>query len=232
MYDVLLEYRCPDVWLVRASKSNTIVTSAELPKMSVDPKKECESTYVGPEDNGTPDLGQTQKVDKVNDRNLYTRFSFTLFSMFVSGSFLAGYSVKSFYIIVAYGLSGTVRLSLLFGTWKGFLYEITHPDPLIKVIEACYLYRFDQDLYNEEETYRMLQEVIRQPELLKALTGSSLRGSMDPMLDQFSEEDKKKYRHLEKLEARNKFDPEILAKMKQELTKKYKDDLSHAYREV
>lgn len=63
--------------------------------------------------------------------------------MFVSGSFLAGYSVKSFYILIAYGLSGTVRLTFIFGTWKGFVYEITHPEPIIKVMEACYMYRFE-----------------------------------------------------------------------------------------
>ena len=71
-------------------------------------------------------------------RSLYTRFNFTLFSMFVSGSFLAGFSVKTFYLAVAYGLSGTVRVSFIFGTWKGFIYEITDPMAIIKVMEACY----------------------------------------------------------------------------------------------
>lgn len=57
---------------------------------------------------------------------------------------------------------------------------------------------------------------------MKALTGSSLRGSMDPILDKFSEEDKKKYRHLEKLEKKEKFQEKV-QKMKEDLEKKYKD---------
>jgi hypothetical protein len=52
----------------------------------------------------------------------------------------------------------------------------------------------------------MIQEIVRQPELLKALTGSSLRGALDPLLDNFNEQEKKKYQHLEKLEAKEKFD--------------------------
>lgn len=80
---------------------------------------------------------------KTDAREMFTRFNFVLFSMFVSGSFLAGYSVKSFYVLIAYGLSGTVRISFIFGTWKGFIYEITDPMAMIKVMEACYVYRFE-----------------------------------------------------------------------------------------
>lgn len=63
--------------------------------------------------------------------------------MFVSGSFLAGFSVKTFYLAVAYGASGSVRTAFIFGTWKGFIYEITDPMAIIKVFEACYMYRFE-----------------------------------------------------------------------------------------
>lgn len=66
----------------------------------------------------------------------------------------------------------------------------------------------------------MVQEIVRQPDLMKALTGSSLRGQLDPMLDKFSEEDKKKYKQLEKLEATEKFD---VIKMKEDIVNKYKD---------
>lgn len=63
--------------------------------------------------------------------------------MLVSGSFLAGFSVKTFYLTVAYVASGTVRVNLIFSTWKGFVYEVTDPMAIIKVIEACYMYRFE-----------------------------------------------------------------------------------------
>lgn len=140
--------------------------------------------------------------------------------MFVSGSFLAGFSVKTFYIAIAYGTSGTVRIILIFYSYTAFLYEITDPMPIIKVIEACYMYRFEQDLYNEEESYRIVQEIVRTPDLLKSMTGSSLRGQLDPKLDMFEEEDRKKYRQLERIESKNKFD---VSKLKENIINKYKD---------
>ena len=56
--------------------------------------------------------------------------------------------------------------------------------------------RHEEDLYMEEENYRCLQEIVRSPELFKALTGSCLAGSCDPILDKLSEKDKKKLEHL------------------------------------
>lgn len=50
MYDVLLEYRCPDVWLVRASKSNTMITETQLKEYKVNPNKNCRRVVEGGED--------------------------------------------------------------------------------------------------------------------------------------------------------------------------------------
>lgn len=61
----------------------------------------------------------------------------------------------------------------------------------------------------EEECYRMLQEIVRQPELFKCLTGSSLKGSTDPTLDKMNEKDKQKLEHLQKLQNKG-FDVELL----------------------
>lgn len=151
---------------------------------------------------------------KYKNPYLYTRFSFTVFSMFVAGSILAGFSVQGFYTVALFGTYTIIRGAFISPTYTGFAIEITHPDPVIKIVEACYMYRFESDLYNEEEVYRMLQEIIRQPELLKALSGSSLRGAMDPSLDKMTPEDQIKFKHLERLEAKKKFD---VTKMKEEL---------------
>ena len=50
---------------------------------------------------------------------------------------------------------------------------------------------------------------MRSPELFKSVTGSSLKGQADPSLDTMEADDKKKLKHLEKLEA-NGFDVEVL----------------------
>lgn len=46
----------------------------------------------------------------------------------------------------------------------------------------------------------MLVEIVRSPELFKALTGSTLKGDCDPALDKLDPEKRKRLKHLEKLE--------------------------------
>ena len=61
---------------------------------------------------------------------------------------------------------------------------------------------------------------MRQPELLKALTGSSLKGSTDPIYDRLSQKDREKLEHIEKLERKGfeigKLREELLEKMTSE----------------
>ena len=97
--------------------------------------------------------------------------------------FLAAYSVSTFYTAVVIGLSSTLRRIFITEIFKAKFKETTHTMPLIKLCEACCLYRQEENLVQEEETYRLLQEIIRSDSLFKAMTGSSLKGSLDPSLD-------------------------------------------------
>lgn len=115
-----------------------------------------------------------------------------LFSMKVATGFIATYTPSTFYAVMVYGLSGQVRVALLWSTWKGYTYEVTKPVAMMKLCEACYIYRHEENLVNEEESYRMLCEIVRQPQLYKELSGSTLTGSMSPELDHLSPEQKKK----------------------------------------
>jgi hypothetical protein len=141
--------------------------------------------------------------DDISSSGLFGRLTVTLFSVLVSSSLLAAYSPSSFYLTIVYVAGSAIRPIFLFGSWKGWIYETTTPDAIIKLIEACYMKRHEEDLVGEEETYRMLQEIIRSPELFKAITGSSLKGATDPALDKLSEKDKAKLEHLNKLEQKN-----------------------------
>lgn len=86
----------------------------------------------------------------------WTRLQFTLFSLLVSSSFFASYSVGTFYTVFLYALAPRIRVIAIFGTWKGFVFELTDGRTMFKLFEACYIYRYEQDLYHEEETYRMI----------------------------------------------------------------------------
>lgn len=48
----------------------------------------------------------------------------------------------------------------------------------------------------------MIQEIIRQPDLYKQLTGTSLAGSMHPDLDHLNPQQRKKLDQLDKLERK------------------------------
>ena len=135
----------------------------------------------------------------LHDNVIWYRVKFTLFSMMVSASLFASFNITTFYTTVVLVLGSSLRAAFMFGTWTGFIYELTKPDAVIKLIECCYMKRHEEDLIGEEECYRMLQELIRSPELLKSMTGSNLKGSCDPLLDKLSDEDLVKMEHLDRL---------------------------------
>lgn len=129
----------------------------------------------------------------------------------VSGSVFATFSPMTFYTSFVLLIGSFIKPVFLFNTWCGFTYEVTHPDAIIKLIESVYMKRHEEDLYMEEENYRCLQEIVRSPELFKALSGSSLGGGCDPILDKLSPEDKRKLEHLDMLQKKG-FDVEKLRK--------------------
>lgn len=122
----------------------------------------------------------------------WSPIAFTVFSMQVATGFLAAFTPMTFYAVLVYGLSATVRLAFIFSTWQGFTYEVTKPEALMKLFEACYIMRHEENLIAEEECYRMIQEIVRQPDLYKQLTGTSLAGSMHPDLDHLNPKQRKK----------------------------------------
>jgi len=84
-----------------------------------------------------------------------------LFSMTVATGFIASYTPTTFYLVLVYGLSGQVRIALIYSTWMGYTYDQTKPVAIMKLCEACYMMRHEENLVAEEECYRMLVEIIR-----------------------------------------------------------------------
>lgn len=76
--------------------------------------------------------------------------------MLVSSGFFASYTVGTFYTVFLYTLSPKIRKAFMLPTWSAFVFEITDATHMMKLFEACYMYRHEQDLYHEEETYRMI----------------------------------------------------------------------------
>jgi len=200
-HDIKLTYNCHNEWFVSYKYEPSSWTEEDRKEMLVDPVT-CKRLN-----------GQPGKTTKDYEQGTWGKLYVTLFSVLVSSSLLAAYSPSTFYATIVYVAGSAIRPIFLFGTWKGWIYECTTPDAVIKLVESCYMKRHEEDLVGEEESYRMLQEILRSPELFKAITGSSLKGSTDPALDKMSDKDKKKLEHLQKLEQKGFAVEELIANM-------------------
>lgn len=117
--------------------------------------------------NDTQDEASSNERHRTPDTVVWGRVTLTILSMMVSSSFFAQYDVKTFYTGVVIVAAPQLKFLLIFSTFMAFLYEVTDPMPIIKLIEAVYMRRHEEDLVGEEECYRMLVEIVRSPELLK-----------------------------------------------------------------
>jgi len=88
-----------------------------------------------------------KEADSMSESDFHSeawgRLQFTLFSLMVSASFLAAYNPTTFYSAIVYVASTTLRPIFIINLYMGLLYEVTKPDPLIKLIEACYIHRHE-----------------------------------------------------------------------------------------
>jgi len=181
-HDVKLIYKCDKTYTLLAQPEPTVFTKHEYIELIVDPNT-CEPAE---EDDFTRIANKSIEDKKEGYDKKWGSMEFILLSLMVSSSFLAGYNPLTFYSGIVYILFTPIRAAFIFYTFTAFHYELTNPDSIVKLIEACYMFRHEQNLIAEEEAYRMLQEIMRSPELLKALSGSSLRGSIHPKLDNLS----------------------------------------------
>lgn len=213
--DLLVKFRCPSTFMIQEGLHVDAISEQQAHELTVDPKT-C--IPLNSSMNATVPNALYDRMSDIHDpSHTWVRVKFTLFSMLVSSSFFAQYNVMTFYTGVVVLAGASIRLALIFRTFMGWQLEITSPDPIIKIVEGIYMKRHECDLAGEEECYRMLQEIMRSLELLKLLSGSSLRGSIDPIYDKMTETDKKKYTALDELERRG-FD---ISKMRDALNMKY-----------
>jgi|ERR1719272_160201 len=125
-----------------------------------------------------------------------------LFSMLVSSSFLASYSLITFYAGVVFVLGSTIRSMIIWPSYKSFMYEAVETDSVLRLVDYVYNRRYEEDLVGEEEGYRMLREILMTPEFFKSICGSCLRGTLDPSKDFLSKEDEAKIKKIEALERK------------------------------
>merc|ERR1712147_72119 len=128
-------------------------------------------------------MNEEWEQDIKHGESNWIRFRITFLSLLVSNSFLASYSMKGFYFLIIFAISSFVKPICMFSTFMGWLYEATHAMVFLKLIDAIYMGRHEGNLKQEDECWRMLQDLVRSPELIKAISGSNCKGSCDPKLD-------------------------------------------------
>ena len=84
------------------------------------------------------------------------KLKFVIFSMLIVTGFIAGSSPTGFLGGIVYVAYVTIKPIFMLVWADANLYEGTHHMPLIKLCEAVYMYRHEEDLVNEESTYRMI----------------------------------------------------------------------------
>lgn len=100
--------------------------------------------------------------------------NFLTFSDFISSGFLGSTSIMAFYLGVAMLLGTYFRKAILYTSAFVFIYDIPDASAILNLLDAILLVRAEGNLKKEEELYFMLLEVLRSPEMLKSITGSSM----------------------------------------------------------
>ena len=96
----------------------------------------------------------------------------------------------AFYTGIILTLGMYLRPIFIFTTNRAFIYEINYPDPMLRLVESIHLAKARGDLVTEEFNFRMLQDILRSPELLHILTGNNMKSvSVAPT-------DKEQHSHL------------------------------------
>lgn len=225
--DALLYYDCDDTWFVLTKTDFTVYDTSpdgteefDWAMLEVDDTSTCSFARDWQTDANSytrgmihemiiqyetdyTDYDEDSEFDLETGEPIWSRLRMVVFSMIVSGSLLASYSPTTFYVLVTYSCSTLLRTSVfVFDVFMSWHYEIVHPDPVIALCEACYMGRHEEDLKLEEESYRMIQEIMRCPDFFKQISGSCLKGATDPKLDKLSKENVKKLEHLDKLDTK------------------------------
>lgn len=146
-HDLEVIFECGDVgssgsWTLLASTEATVIPEIERENHEVNPQT-CE--FNNPAD---------KPVEQ--DKKTWGQLTFVLFSVLVSSGFIASMSPIVFYTSITLMVGTLMRPILIYGTWKGWVYEVTEPMAIIKLIEKCHLARHEENLVEEEEAYRML----------------------------------------------------------------------------
>lgn len=108
----------------------------------------------------------------------FAGITFITFSDLISSNLFDATSIMGFYIGVALIVGQTLRKIVVYNADRIYVTEIPNPDPVRNLIRCIYMQRLEQNLRKEEELFFILMEIMRSPEMIRAICGSSLRAPL------------------------------------------------------
>ena len=119
----------------------------------------------------------TSQESHIPDTNL-TGISFYTISNKIAPSYFR-YSVLTFYISIVLVIGKLIRNVIVIGGNRIFIFEIPNSEALLMLCECVYIYRLRSQLDKEEELYFTFVDIMRSPEMIKAMTGTALKPKAD-----------------------------------------------------
>lgn len=83
----------------------------------------------------------------------------------------------TFYITIIYALAKLFRASFVPITASIYVNDAPNPDDLLMLCETIILYRLKEKLKEEEELFFLLIDIMRSPQVFKAICGDSIKTS-------------------------------------------------------
>lgn len=96
-------------------------------------------------------------------------------------NFLSSYSssVILFYGAIVYVIASAFRSAFVPYTWEVFIINAPYTEDILMICQCIYIYRVQRKYDKEEELYFILLEIMRSPETIKQLCGSSLKRKLE-----------------------------------------------------
>lgn len=92
-----------------------------------------------------------------------------------------GYSVMSFYISIILMVANYFRSLFQGSAYTIIMSDIPYADPILCICDGIYQARLRGDIYEEEMLYWTLIDIIRSPDLMKAITGNYLNARIETL---------------------------------------------------
>mmetsp|Transcript_8067 Transcript_8067/g.11220 ORF Transcript_8067/g.11220 Transcript_8067/m.11220 type:complete len:134 (+) Transcript_8067:1201-1602(+) len=124
-------------------------------------------------------LDESDERIEYMDKEIFTGngFGFFVFTSKTLPNIFADYgtSLLVFYISVVFVIAALFRSVFVPKSDEIFITDAPATEDILKICQSIHIYRVHRELQKEEELYHILIDIMRSPEMIKSVCGSSLK---------------------------------------------------------